>query len=201
MFMTRSFRTLAAAATLALLAPVAQASTCDIANFTTSTDCVSPVTGGPGGNVTVTQMNAGPGVFGSTAWSLIDAISSTLLPGPQDSDDGFFTFAYDGDLQSGTWSLNPLYTWGAGLFAFAIKGATDNAVYLMDTDFTSGTWTVNDLEGPRGGTPDLSNVQLFGTADLVLRDVPPPPAIPLPAAGWMMIAGLGALAALRRRKG
>lgn len=29
---------------------------------------------------------------------------------------------------------------------------------------------------------------------------PPPPPVPLPAAGWMLIAGLGGLAALRRRR-
>ncbi len=31
-------------------------------------------------------------------------------------------------------------------------------------------------------------------------DPPPPPPVPLPAAGWLMLAGLGGLAAMRRRK-
>jgi hypothetical protein len=188
-------------------APTPAPSLCSILNFTVSTFCISPVpdSGGPGGggNVTAQDMNALP-AFSAIGWSLLDEIGSVSLGnGSQMSSGGLFTFDYDNDLQSGTWSLNPLWTWGTGIFAFVIKGANDNAAYLMDKNFTSGDWTVLDLDpNGNGGPPDLSNVRLFGTSGLVDNPPPPPPPppVPLPAAGWLMLAGIGGLAALRRRR-
>jgi hypothetical protein len=67
-----------------------------------------------------------------------------------------------------------------------IKGATDNAAYLMNKAFTSGSWNVVDLDLPNsGGDPDLSNVTLFGTAPLA--------PVPVPAAGFLLIGALGGL--------
>ncbi|MFN3936600.1 MAG: VPLPA-CTERM sorting domain-containing protein [Gemmobacter sp.] len=47
-------------------------------------------------------------------------------------------------------------------------------------------------------------VDVFGFDDMTIGDrrqiVNPPSEIPLPAAGWFMVAGLGGLAALRRRR-
>lgn len=201
-FKTGFVRAAVVAAAFGVMTVAAQATTvtCNVINFTTSTACYSPVpgTGGPGpggGNVVAADMNGvlPSGAFGQTGWKLIDDIEGTLLPGPQVSDDGFFTFTYDSNLKQGTWKLNFPWIWGEGVFAFVIKGATDNAAYLMDKNFTSGTWTVVDLDTPNGrGDPDLSNVRLFGTSDLV--------PIPLPAAGWMLLAGIGGLAAMRRRR-
>ncbi len=200
MIAAKTLKTLAAAAAVVIASGslAAQASTCDILNFTTSTACVSPVTGGPGGNVNAAQMNAGAGVFGSTSWSLLDSIGSASVgSGTQTSAGGLFSFTYNAGLQGGTWSLDSAWDWGAGLYAFVIKGATDNAVYLMDKNATSGSWNVLDLLNNGGNHPDLSNVRLFGTTALV----PATPApIPLPAAGLLLVGALGGLAALRRRR-
>jgi hypothetical protein len=194
MFVRDTFKTLLAASALALMAGGASAATCNVVNFTTSTQCVSPVTGGPGGNVTETEMNAGAGVFGIKGWLELAAIGSVSAPGPQNSSPFLFSFSYnDGLKSSGTWSLNPAFTWGAGSYAFVIKGATDNAAYLMNKAFTSGSWNVVDLDLPNsGGDPDLSNVTLFGTAPLA--------PVPVPAAGFLLIGALGGLAAVRRRR-
>lgn len=45
----------------------------------------------------------------------------------------------------------------------------------------------------KGKVGELSHISLYGTP----AELPP---VPLPAAGWMLIAGIGGLAALRRRK-
>lgn len=171
--------------------------TCDIINFTTSKDCISPIAGGPGGNVRAQEMNdyGTDGAFGFDDWKLIASIGSVSDTSNQFSDGSPFSFSItlgDDGKQSGTWALNPLLTWGTGEYAFVLKGSTDNAAYWMDTAFTSGSWNVTDLFNPGENNPDLSNIRLFGTAVLA--------PIPLPAAGWLMLAGLGGLAAMRRRK-
>jgi len=196
-----NFRVAAAAAVgvFALGATTADATTCDILNFTTSTECISPVGGGPGGNVTADSMNnyGTNGAFGITGWSLISELERVGTPAAGDTafSDGnpyVFSITYEDPLyEQGTWALNPLFDWGAGSFAFAIKGATDNAVYLMDLAFRDGRWFVNDLHHA-GGNPDMSNIRLFGTAQLA--------PIPLPAAVWMLLAALGGLFVLGRRR-
>src|SRR5688572_2193644 len=101
-----SLKTLAAAGLLALMAGGASAATCNISNFTTSTQCVSPVSGGGGGNVNVAQMN-GQSIFGSSNWSLLAELAK---PGTQSNGSPFvFSVVYGPNgAQSGTWSLNPL---------------------------------------------------------------------------------------------
>lgn len=195
MFDLKPLRTLAAAGLLALMAGGASAATCNIANFTTSTACVSPVTGGPGGNVIASEMNR-QSIFGRNNWTLLAELEEPDTESGSETFGRFgslvvFTVTYGPDgAQSGTWALNPLLRWGAGLFAFAIKGATSNAVYLMDTRFRFGTWNVVDLLNA-GGNPDMSNIRLFGTAQLA--------PIPLPAAGFLMLGALGLLSRRRRK--
>ncbi len=56
---------------------------------------------------------------------------------------------------------------------------------------TEGDWNTCDEEGGLD-CKDLSHISFYNTGT--------PPVVPLPAAGWLMIAGLGGLAALKRRK-
>lgn len=159
-------------------------SQCDILNFTTSTECISPVSGGDGGNVKVEQMN-GQSIFGYDDWT---EIAKSDVGDPND----IFSLTISNDGKSGTWTLIAPYTWGEGVYAFAIKGAVDNAVYLMDKAYTFGTWNTIDLENKGGNDPALSNITLFGTTDVSV--------VPLPAAGWLLLMGIGGLGVASRRR-
>lgn len=180
---------------LAVSTTETQATTCDILNFTTSTACTS-VSGGGGGNVTAASMNAA-GTFGTTGWMLLDEVKREGSPAAGttvQSNNGLFSITYEAPLyKQGLWALNPLFRWGEGHFAFAVKGAKDNAAYKMDLAFTDGTWSVSDLLTPNGkNVPDMSNIRLFGTAPLA--------PIPLPPVAFMLLGALGALVMVSRRR-
>lgn len=66
---------------------------------------------------------------------------------------------------------------------------TDATAWL--TNITNGTWTATGVEFTFLQSDDSQNLVAFGLGG--------PTPIPLPAAGWMLIAGMGALFAAKRR--
>ena len=90
----------------------------------------------------------------------------------------------------------------------AVVGPTPLQIPLT-TDFLSGaafagiSGSVFGVQNGRAGPGNLTlfdgitNANVQGYRAAVVEDAP---AVPLPAAGWLLVAGLGSLAAMRRRK-
>ncbi len=101
--------------------------------------------------------------------------------------DGVFDVVFN-DSMSGTWS----WTADAGNLTpiaphyMVLKAGNMHAVYeLTDGSIFGGMWDTSDLDGK-----DISHISWYNTGIV----------IPLPAAGWLLIGGLGGLMVLRRRK-
>jgi hypothetical protein len=95
-----------------------------------------------------------------------------------------FEITFSTDFNAGTWTYTP----GPGdpvVTAVAAKGGSQYNFYFDADGFTSF-----DFAAP--GSANLSHITFFDTDHSV---------VPLPAAGWLLVAGMGGLAAMRRRKG
>jgi hypothetical protein len=96
------------------------------------------------------------------------------------------------DLSTGFWSiLNPN---GYKSIGISIKQGNGFAFYVLNvTKALSGYFYTGNDPSPTGHGLSHANAWYKG-------DPTPPSEVPLPAAGWLMLAGIGGLAALRRRK-
>ena len=149
----------------------------------------TPYTGAPvttGQQITVRALFEGN--FGSVADIAAAAADKTLSAAFQVALwEGFYDTA-GFDLGSGSFKLNT-----AGAVATAAQGYIAGAIGWLNTGFNEpDKFVLHFLEG---STPQGVRSQNLVT----VTDAPTAP-IPLPAAGWLLIGGLGALAAVRRRK-
>lgn len=78
-----------------------------------------------------------------------------------------------------------------GSLTFTAASWSDHNGYFHDTSATTGFQGIKSVtfSGTERGNRRIDDLGLEA-----------PSAVPLPAAGWLMVAGLGGLAALRRRK-
>jgi hypothetical protein len=154
--------------------------TCDVSNLSGSVACEGPIDG-----------NATNDIPGSTFFSHNDWMLIYKVDADSGSDGGL---TVTGGGTSGGWELSDYG--GYGTVMLALKGGPNFSVYLLD-GATSGDWnTFGITTGGGKPGPGLSNFTAWG------RGTAPDPGtpIPLPAAGWMLLAGLGGLVAIRRRK-
>ena len=88
---------------------------------------------------------------------------------------------------SGTWSIDAWPSFPN--IMVALKGGPTFSVFKVDiSKGLSGTWNTDSLlKGSGAIGPDLSHMTVWAQ-------------IPLPAAGWLLLGGLGALGAVARRK-
>lgn len=112
-----------------------------------------------------------------------------------------FDFALGGILAGEAYSFDIFYGGAIGLTA------ADAALGAVGAELFSYGWSADDTDqdGYIDGTTDLAPTYIFAFAGVGGTVVVPPPggggaAVPLPAAGWLLIAGMGGLAAASRRK-
>ncbi len=117
----------------------------------------------------------------------------------------------------GEGAFNSLYSVGTGTnpsfvifsptsgydYAFTIKSSTKASIYLFSAatvldglnasgDFLFSATTAGTAVNGNGKAQGISNSGLFKREDVS--------TVPLPAAGWLLILGLGGLAAMRRKR-
>jgi len=139
---------------------------------------------------------------GSNLWTLLGKHEGGSSSGFSLSSGLNFTFDF-GTGTTGTWTItNTSATQAATLdLVLALKAADGAGAFLFDNQMInagqtlSGTWHIDWFTGNNQANPDFSNVTMFG------RDfdgVAPP--VPEPGEYAMLLAGLGVLGFIARRR-
>lgn len=182
------FRATVVALALVFAGSASQAATCAakkvsfFAENATEAFCVS-------GNVkkgVSGQFDAAMGTFGVTDWTLGDRTDN--------AGDQAVTFLTTPVLQKrrfGDWALNSLNGFNSVMLVFQTKKAF--GAFLVDPANLAGDWK---------SVKKLLSVSVWYSPSSRNGDTTPPnpAAVPVPAAGLMLAAGLGGLAMLRRRR-
>ena len=186
------------AALTAFAATSANAATTQIAGGVTEITVIDSTLGllvdntdsiGVVGNTTLTGATFGFGISGGTAFmdgnALIEHDGVGVTLNAQGSSATIGDFIIDTTAGNVTGTLN-----GAGSFEFFVFGSGNDlpGVELLLSETLSST-----LESFFSLSEDALEGATFGYA------VPQPTLVPLPAAGWMLLAALGGLGLVRRR--
>lgn len=156
-----------------------------------STACVNQIGGNDSdktvGNGVTNVNTVNGGLFGFTNWTLNSRYEDTGTY----STVGLLT-GTGAAKKSGTWSVS---SWkGIGAAMLVVKGGNGFASYLLDlTAGLSGGWSMAAVLNNGGKIPDMSHISLYTVPGA-------PAAVPVPAAGLLLVGALGGLAAVRSRK-
>lgn len=129
-----------------------------------------------GGKNDTNTINAGYELFGHTGWIL-----AQKTDGPEGDGKVTFAIAPENDTRAGTWKIGQ-YT-GLEKAMVTLKAGNGFAAFLLDVKDLAGTWS---------SSKGLSHASIYYKGN--------PAPIPLPAAAWLLIGGIGALAATARRR-
>lgn len=137
-------------------------------------------------NTNPITVNIDPGFFGITDWEFEGKIGV--------NDGGFdLSNAGDADGNSGSFDLSGLGLTGQIMLIFKSGNGTGLVGYLLEE--LAGEWESPFLNPPfsfNGGNPkSVSHISVY-TSGVA--------AVPLPAAGWLLLAGLGGLGLVARRR-
>jgi hypothetical protein len=161
--------------------------TCLISDLTESTDCE----GAYAGNDDAAYLDLLE-VFGETGWSQVAKVEG------DSGTDGGLTVAVTtendaGEGITGTWAYTGDISTVDHVIA-VLKAGSSFTAYLLDTsvDPFEGTWSTAGLDDK-----GLSHFSLYTRTDGGGVGVEP---VPLPAAAWMLLVGVGGLAAMARRR-
>lgn len=174
------------------LASVSQAATCNINGVTFSLDLAVAATCAAGndlgdGGIVKDDLS----MFGLTGWGNGDSTDSS-------AGDGSVMFASAPVVKAtgGIWSLQSYE--GYNPLMIVLKSGTQYGAFLITEMFSglSGTWAITQEQCNRKGCKTtgkaLSHASVYYNGE--------PSAVPLPAAGFLLLGALGGLAALRRKR-
>ncbi len=139
--------------------------------------------------------------YGSGAWSLLGKHEGGSSSGFSLINGLNFTFDF-GTGTTGTWTITNTSATTATLdLVLALKAANGAAAFLFDNQSVnagqtlSGTWHIDWFTGNNQANPDFSNITVFGRDfDGVV------PVVPEPGEYAMLLAGLGLLGVVARRR-
>jgi hypothetical protein len=146
----------------------------------------------------------GAGGFSSCSLNGSPSIFKMNFDGSTDKNTSFasitgseFTFAYSDGNRIADWT----YTLGAndpGLTAVVVKAGSAWAFTTDGWSFANGVYT-GQVSTKDAGLVNINNGKGRKISHITFFDTAVSP-VPLPAAGWMLLAGLGGIAAMKRRK-
>lgn len=203
--MSKALGSLLAAMLLACAgaAAPAAAATCAVVDVTTSSACIGPVAGNDsiatnnGANVHLNlfdhDADTVPGAFNIGDWSLLARVNAPATTS------GVLTITNPGG-RSGAWSATGLDAFANVMIA--VKGGGEFALYLIDVAASAlanggfgGDWSMAGLNdaGRSGTPPGLSHLSIYTSGAT-------PSPVPLPPAGLLLLAAVGGVAIMGRRR-